>query len=122
MAGKMRMNYTATTLFYRSLYFDVLLHDTRDDSELCLHVFRPIRPLRLYGATSSQSTIATVLMPPASSLRALQVIVPRRISGRRYASHGPPQFNEPSGWLFGERVILYHLFGNSGTLTGCTCS
>jgi len=42
-------------------------------------------------------------MLPASSLRALQVIVPRRISGRCYASHGPPQFNEPSGWLFGER-------------------
>jgi len=51
-------------------------------------------------------------MPPAPSLRALQVIVPRRTPGRRYASHGPPQFNEPSGWIFGERVILYPLFGN----------
>ncbi|KAG2044775.1 Ndufb11, NADH dehydrogenase 1 beta subcomplex subunit [Suillus americanus] len=38
-----------------------------------------------------------------SSLRALQVRVPRRITGRRFASHGPPQFNEPSGWLFGEK-------------------
>ncbi|KAG1757497.1 ESSS subunit of NADH:ubiquinone oxidoreductase-domain-containing protein [Suillus lakei] len=42
-------------------------------------------------------------MPPTSSLRALQVRVPRRITGRRFASHGPPQFNEPSGWLFGEK-------------------
>ncbi|KAG2118451.1 ESSS subunit of NADH:ubiquinone oxidoreductase [Suillus clintonianus] len=42
-------------------------------------------------------------MLPTSSLRALQVRVPRRITGRRFASHGPPQFNEPSGWLFGEK-------------------
>ncbi|KAG0708934.1 ESSS subunit of NADH:ubiquinone oxidoreductase-domain-containing protein [Suillus ampliporus] len=42
-------------------------------------------------------------MPPTSSLRALQVRVPRRITGRRFASHGPPQFNEPSGLLFGEK-------------------
>ncbi|KAG2120983.1 ESSS subunit of NADH:ubiquinone oxidoreductase-domain-containing protein [Suillus discolor] len=42
-------------------------------------------------------------MPPTSSLRALQVKVPRRITGRRFASHGPPQFNEPSGLLFGEK-------------------
>ncbi|KAG2752357.1 hypothetical protein P692DRAFT_20829710 [Suillus brevipes Sb2] len=42
-------------------------------------------------------------MLPTSSLRALQVGVPRRITGRRFASHGPPQFNEPSGWLFGEK-------------------
>ncbi|KAG1833878.1 ESSS subunit of NADH:ubiquinone oxidoreductase-domain-containing protein [Suillus variegatus] len=42
-------------------------------------------------------------MPPTSSLRALQVKVPRRIAGRRFASHGPPQFNEPSGLLFGEK-------------------
>jgi hypothetical protein len=45
------------------------------------------------------------LMLPTSSLRALQVGVPRRITGRRFASHGPPQFNEPSGWLFGEKVM-----------------
>lgn len=42
-------------------------------------------------------------MLPTSSLRALQVGVPRRITGRRFASYGPPQFNEPSGWLFGEK-------------------
>jgi len=29
-----------------------------------------------------------------------------RIPGRRFASHGDPQFNEPSGYLFGEKVRL----------------
>ncbi|KIK32021.1 hypothetical protein CY34DRAFT_19356 [Suillus luteus UH-Slu-Lm8-n1] len=42
-------------------------------------------------------------MLPTSSLRALQARVPRRITGRQFASHGPPQFNQPSGWLFGEK-------------------
>jgi hypothetical protein len=43
-------------------------------------------------------------MPPAPSLRVLQAsIAPQRIRGRRFASHGT-QYNEPSGWLFGEKV------------------
>lgn len=38
------------------------------------------------------------------SLRALRVATPR-LSSRRYASsHGEPHYNEPSGWLFGEKV------------------
>ncbi|KDQ63675.1 hypothetical protein JAAARDRAFT_53867 [Jaapia argillacea MUCL 33604] len=41
-------------------------------------------------------------MPP-TSLRALKATVPRRIAGRRFASHGAPQYNEPSGWLFSEK-------------------
>ena len=41
-------------------------------------------------------------MPPA--LRALQSRIARRAQGRRFASHGAPQYNEPSGWLFGEKV------------------
>lgn len=45
-------------------------------------------------------------MPP--SLRALTA-APRRIPGRRYASHGAPHYNEPTGWLFGEKVIRFHL-------------
>lgn len=28
----------------------------------------------------------------------------RRIPGRRFASHEAPQYNEPSGYLFGEKV------------------
>lgn len=27
-----------------------------------------------------------------------------RLPTKRYASHGAPQYNEPSGWLFGEKV------------------
>lgn len=41
------------------------------------------------------------------SLRVLRVAAPR-LSARRYASsHGEPQYNEPSGWLFGEKVRIY---------------
>ncbi|KAF5390172.1 hypothetical protein D9757_002865 [Collybiopsis confluens] len=28
-----------------------------------------------------------------------------QLRGRRFASHGAPQFNEPSGWLFGEKPL-----------------
>jgi len=40
-------------------------------------------------------------MPPA--LRVLPASIARRMQGRRFASHGAPQYNEPSGWLFGEK-------------------
>jgi len=30
--------------------------------------------------------------------------------GRRFASHGAPQFNEPSGYLFGEKVRSDEIF------------
>jgi len=42
-------------------------------------------------------------MPLTPSIRALQIRAPLRITGRRYASHKAPQYNEPSGWLFGEK-------------------
>ncbi|KAI0963799.1 hypothetical protein AcW1_000773 [Taiwanofungus camphoratus] len=44
-------------------------------------------------------------MPPASFVRALQLRAARSLpSTRRYASHGHgPQYNEPTGWLFGEK-------------------
>jgi len=48
-------------------------------------------------------------MPPSQSLRALQVRAPRCITVRRYASNEAPQYNEPSGWLFGEKVCQYVL-------------
>lgn len=37
---------------------------------------------------------------------ALRAVHPclRRIPGPRFASHDAPQFNEPSGYLFGEKV------------------
>ncbi|OBZ79159.1 N-alpha-acetyltransferase 40 [Grifola frondosa] len=48
-------------------------------------------------------------MPPTSSLRTLQrqFKAPRSASAsRRYASHGHgPQYNEPSGYLFGEKPL-----------------
>ncbi|KIM85286.1 hypothetical protein PILCRDRAFT_817285 [Piloderma croceum F 1598] len=42
-------------------------------------------------------------MPPTQSIRALQIRAPLHTTGRRYASHEAPQYNEPSGWIFGEK-------------------
>lgn len=48
---------------------------------------------------------------------ALRVARPslRRIAGRRYASNEAPQYNEPSGYLFGEKVgtIYWQICGLS---------
>ncbi|KAF8843981.1 hypothetical protein PAXINDRAFT_105052 [Paxillus involutus ATCC 200175] len=44
-------------------------------------------------------------MPPNPSLRAVKLRAPRRALGRRFASHGAPHYNEPSGWLFGEKPL-----------------
>ncbi|KAF8237787.1 hypothetical protein L208DRAFT_1355780 [Tricholoma matsutake] len=41
-------------------------------------------------------------MLSSSPLRVLRLAVPR-IKGKRFASHEAPQYNEPSGWLFGEK-------------------
>ncbi|PBK77278.1 Ndufb11, NADH dehydrogenase 1 beta subcomplex subunit [Armillaria solidipes] len=41
-------------------------------------------------------------MIPSTTLRLLRAGAPR-LQGRRYASHGTPQYNEPSGFLFGEK-------------------
>ncbi|KAI6031771.1 hypothetical protein PISMIDRAFT_673489 [Pisolithus microcarpus 441] len=40
-------------------------------------------------------------------LRALQATRshPRAIVGHRFASHGAPHYNEPGGWLFGEKPL-----------------
>jgi len=38
------------------------------------------------------------------SLRVLSA-APRRVLSRRYASHGAPHYNEPTGWLFGEKPL-----------------
>lgn len=39
----------------------------------------------------------------STTLRAARPCV-RRIPGRRFASHEAPQYNEPSGYLFGEKA------------------
>ena len=39
------------------------------------------------------------------SLRSLRSTV-CRVQGRRFASHETPQYNEPSGYLFGEKVLV----------------
>ncbi|KAF8140193.1 ESSS subunit of NADH:ubiquinone oxidoreductase-domain-containing protein [Boletus edulis] len=44
------------------------------------------------------------MLPP--SLRAF-TSAPRCALGRRYASHGAPHYNEPTGWLFGEKVMAF---------------
>jgi hypothetical protein len=47
-------------------------------------------------------------------LRALRIAVPR-LRGRRFASHEAPQYNEPSGWLFGEKVCTPYSARSDGT-------
>ncbi|KAF9229354.1 hypothetical protein BS17DRAFT_723032, partial [Gyrodon lividus] len=44
-------------------------------------------------------------MPPNPSLRTLKLRAPQRALGCRFASHGAPHYNEPSGWLFGEKPL-----------------
>jgi len=47
-------------------------------------------------------SLFSISMLSSSSLRAVRVAAPLR----RYASsHGAPQYNEPSGWLFGEKPL-----------------
>ena len=48
-------------------------------------------------------------MSPTPLIRALKTRAPRLITGRRFASQEAPQYNEPSGWLFGEKVYLLWL-------------
>lgn len=43
------------------------------------------------------------MLSSATLLRSLRV-GSSRLQCRRYASHEAPQYNEPSGWLFGEKV------------------
>ncbi|KAH0838357.1 ESSS subunit of NADH:ubiquinone oxidoreductase-domain-containing protein [Lanmaoa asiatica] len=109
-------NHTAM-LFYKSIGFtiDEISPDftkdpeggAKDDTELFyLHLFT-----RLYHFLAERDRNRTTaaelvpLMPP--HLRVLTV-VPRRALGHRYASHGAPHYNEPTGWLFGEKVMSFH--------------
>ncbi|GLB36216.1 putative ESSS subunit of NADH:ubiquinone oxidoreductase (complex I) [Lyophyllum shimeji] len=41
-------------------------------------------------------------MLSSTTLRTLRIAAPR-FRGRRFASHEAPQYNEPSGYLFGEK-------------------
>jgi len=54
-----------------------------------------------HPAASSESCSLKIML--SATLRSVRPCV-CRISGRRFASHGVPQFNEPSGYLFGEKV------------------
>ena len=60
--------------------------------------------VRLQALTYLQTT---TLMAPTTLLRSLQVAAPRRLAApsRRYALHGHgPQYNEPTGLIFSEKV------------------
>lgn len=47
-----------------------------------------------------------LFMPPTASLRVLgRASSSRKVTGRRYASHGAPHYNEPSGYLFSEKPL-----------------
>jgi len=42
-------------------------------------------------------------MRPALRIRSLPTGLRSNIARRRYASHGAPQYNEPTGYIFGEK-------------------
>jgi hypothetical protein len=52
------------------------------------------------------------LMLPTLSLRALRARAPR-VQGIRFSSHDAPQYNESSGWLFGEKVHISFMFSST---------
>ncbi|KAF8511702.1 ESSS subunit of NADH:ubiquinone oxidoreductase, partial [Gautieria morchelliformis] len=45
-------------------------------------------------------------MPPTLPIRTLPSRISSNIARRQYASHGAPQYNEPTGYLFGEKPPL----------------
>lgn len=60
-----------------------------------------------FGPASSIVVIFSVrtMLSSAVAVRGFRVTANRfQSSPRRYASHGPQSYNEPSGWLFGEKV------------------
>ncbi|KAF4622897.1 hypothetical protein D9613_001868 [Agrocybe pediades] len=42
------------------------------------------------------------MLSTSTLVRGLRV-TSSRLPGKRFASHGAPQYNEPTGWLFGEK-------------------
>lgn len=45
-------------------------------------------------------------MHSTTPLRVLRVRTSKQVAARRFASHGAPHYNEPSGNLFGEKVRI----------------
>ena len=46
----------------------------------------------------------TSFMHSPTPLRVLRARTSKQVASRRLASHGAPHYNEPSGYLFGEKV------------------
>ena len=46
-------------------------------------------------------------MLPNPSIRALRSKAHCRVLSRRFASHEAPQYNEPTGWIFSEKVRYF---------------
>ena len=72
------------------------------DSRDLIHTLHPLAPML------SSASVARGLRASSS-----------RLPTKRYASHGAPQYNEPSGWLFGEKVRNFssHIVRGSYDLT-----
>ena len=47
----------------------------------------------------------TSFMHSSTPLRVLRARTSKQVAPRRFASHGAPHYNEPSGYLFGEKVM-----------------
>lgn len=45
-----------------------------------------------------------LFMHSSTPLRVLRARTSKQVASRRFASHGAPHYNEPSGYLFGEKV------------------
>ena len=46
----------------------------------------------------------TSFMHSSTPLRVLRAQTSKQLASRRFASHGAPHYNEPSGYLFAEKV------------------
>ena len=61
-----------------------------------------------YGANQrvNQTQFArSSFMHSTTPLRVLRVRTSKQVASRRFASHGAPHYNEPSGYLFSEKVM-----------------
>ena len=47
------------------------------------------------------------MLSKATPLRSLRVRAGREVITKRFASHGAPHYNEPTGYIFGEKVTTY---------------
>jgi hypothetical protein len=61
---------------------------------------------QVVNSVAQQSSLRTIpsSMLSTTPLRVLRVGTSQQVATRRFASHGAPHYNEPTGYIFGEKV------------------